>query len=288
MKRSDLIKLNFSRNWNLPGKARITKLLHPSAAIKTDLKNGIIWLKNENIAIYTSADNYIEYFILTGGDYENELNKLINISLKPGFVALDIGANIGIQSMRMSQCVGATGKIYSFEPLAHLQKKFKRNIALNNCGNVKLFPWALSDKAETLTMNVNEHEWNQGSFNLGVPDSAGTPQQITVKVPDDIDEIRDLERIDLIKVDVEGFEYPVLRGLLATLKKHNPRIIFEYDQTYWSRTGQDLADCIKFLTELDYTVYQITPVGCELLTDVENVGGDNLFCMPKSNSDPEK
>jgi FkbM family methyltransferase len=288
MKRSDLIKLNFSRSWNLPGKTRISKWLHPSAEVQTSFKNGITWLSNENIAIYTSADNYIEYCILSNGDYEGDICKLINISLRPGFIALDIGANIGLQTMRMSRCVGKTGMVYSFEPIAYLQKKFKQNIALNNCDNVKLFPLALSDKADTLTMTVNEKQWNQGTFSLSREGNEGVPQQIAVKVADDIEEIKNIERLDLVKIDVEGFEYHVLRGLKATLKKHRPRLIFEYDKNYWLSTGQHLTDCIAFLTELNYTIFQVTSVGCELLIDIENVGGYNLFCIPKNIGDTEE
>ena len=282
MKQSDRIKLNFLRNWNLPGKTRISRWLRPSSDIKTNFKNGITWLKNENIAIYTNADNYIEYFILSNGDYEDEVYKLINISLKPGFVAFDIGANIGIQSIRMSQCVGQTGKVYSFEPLGHLQKKFKQNIALNNCENIKLFPWALSDKEATLTMNINENEWNQGTFSLNWTNSLGTPEQIIVKIADDIEELQNIERLDLIKIDVEGFEYQVLRGLKAVLQKYKPRIIFEYDKNYWLNTGQKLTDCIAFLRELNYTIFQVTAIGCELVTNLDDITGDNLFCIQKS------
>ena len=56
MKRGDRIKLNFTRNWNLPGKERLSHWLKPSAALKANISNGIVWLNNEDIAIYTSAN----------------------------------------------------------------------------------------------------------------------------------------------------------------------------------------------------------------------------------------
>ena len=141
---------------------------------------------NEDIAIYTTADNYIEYAILSIGTYENEISKLISISLKPGFVALDIGGNIGIQSIRMSKCVGHGGKVYSFEPLNYLQAKFKKNTALNRCENITLFPLALSDTDGEITVNINEHNWNQGTFSLQQNDSGSVSQQIAVKAGDRI------------------------------------------------------------------------------------------------------
>lgn len=282
MKQSDRVKLIFSRNWNLPGKSRLIKWLKPSAKINTNFKNGIIWLKDENIAIYTSVDNYIEHFILTHGDYEDEIYKLINISLKPGFVAFDIGANIGIQSIRMSSCVGPAGKVFSFEPINYLQSKFRQNVTLNNCENITLFPLALSDNEATLTVNIDHQVWNQGTFSLGGKNTAGEPQEIIVKIADNFEQIKTIERLDLVKIDVEGFEFHVLRGLKHTLIKHKPRVIFEYNRNYWDKTDQKLADCLSFLKELNYMIYRITEVGCELLTDPNNiVGEDNLFCIPE-------
>src|ERR1700733_2198951 len=147
MKRIDRIKLDFTRNWKLPGKERLSRWLKPSEVLKASINNGIVWLSNEDIAIYTTADNYIEWSILSTGTYEDEINKLIRISLRPGNNALDIGGNIGLQSIRMSQSVGTGGKVFAFEPLAFLQEKFKRNMALNCASNVTLFPYALSDMA---------------------------------------------------------------------------------------------------------------------------------------------
>ena len=280
MKRADRVKLSFTRNWNLPGTERLSRWIKPSDEIKITLKNGITWLKNEDIAIYTTADNFIEYAILSTGTYENEISKLINISLKPGFVALDIGGNIGIQSIRMSKCVGLGGKVYSFEPLNYLQAKFKKNIALNRCENITLFPLALSDTDGELTVNIDEHNWNQGTFNLQQPDSGSVPQKIAVKAGDGLNEVQSLERIDLIKIDVEGFEFQVLRGLKEALKKHQPRIIFEYDHHHWRDTAQSIADCFAFLTSLNYSVFQILVVGAELITCHSDIETGNLFCIP--------
>ena len=71
MKRSDRVKLNFTRNWNLPGKKRLSHWLRPSAQSNQSFSGGIVWLKDEDIAIYTTANNFIEQTILTTGTYED-------------------------------------------------------------------------------------------------------------------------------------------------------------------------------------------------------------------------
>lgn len=280
MKRTDRIKIDFIRNWNLPGKERLAHWFKPSAGLKANFNRGIIWLNNEDIAIYTTADNYIEHTILTTGTYEDEINKLIRVSLKSGYVALDIGANIGLQSIRMSQNCGDAGQVYAFEPLKHIQEKFRKNIALNNCRNVTLFPFALSDTAGSAEVKIDEHTWNQGTFSLNQAQSGPAVHQITVKTGDAIPEIQNLQRLDLVKIDVEGFEFHVLRGLVNTLKKHKPRVIFEYDINYWTSNQQQIISCYNFLADLGYTLYQVTSIGCEVINEPATIISGNLFCIP--------
>jgi len=125
MKRIDRVKLIFTRNWNLPGRERFSYWLKPKGQPKY-LNKGITWLNNEDIAIYTTADNFIEWAILSTGTYEDDIGKLITISLAEGDTAMDVGANIGLQSLRMSRRTGETGKVYAFEPIEYLQAKFKK------------------------------------------------------------------------------------------------------------------------------------------------------------------
>lgn len=279
MKRKDQIKLNFTRNWALPGKERLSNLLAPSRDLKDKLKDGIVWLNKEDIAIYTTADNYIEWSILSTGTYEDEIGKLIKISLTEGDTAIDIGGNIGLQSLRMSACVGPVGKVFAFEPLNYLQEKFKRNLALNKANNVTLFPFALSDQPGELELSINKNEWNQGIFSLS--NNSGNDKQIViVKVAGDMPEMQLLDKVALVKIDVEGFEFHVLRGLKQILEKHKPRIIFEYDSNYWAKTNQSIADCYGLLSSLNYSLYQVSIVACELINNPNDIESGNLFCIP--------
>jgi len=280
MKRIDRIKLDFTRNWKLPGKERLSNLLKPSAQLKQSINNGIAWLTNEDIAIYTSADSYIEYSILSTGTYEDEINKLIRVSLKNGGNALDIGGNIGLQSIRMAQCAGPGGSVFAFEPLEYLRDKFNRNVSLNKVNNITLFPYALSDLESEADFAISPGSWNQGAFSLGGNSGGTGVQHVLIKVADDLPEIQDLASLDLIKIDVEGFEYQVLRGLTKTLHKHKPRIIFEYDNNYWKKSGQNIADCYTYLQSMGYTIYQASSVGCELVRSAGEAEGGNLFCIP--------
>jgi len=284
MNRTDRIKLNFIRNWTLPGQERFARWFAPSPQLKSTLKDGIIWLSNEDIALYTTADNYMEWTILNTGTYEDEVGKLIKISLKDGDNALDIGGNIGLQSLRMAASVGQNGKVYAFEPLQHIQEKFKTNVALNKANNIKLFEIALSDQEDEIVYELDRNTWNQGTFSLKNKSTGTDTQKITIKIADNLPEIRQLNSLALIKIDVEGYEYNVLRGLKETLQKHRPRIIFEYDSNYWVNTQQSIVSCFNFLAELGYIIYQISTVGAELINYAAEVTSGNIFCIPKLNN----
>lgn len=279
MKRIDRVKLNFTRNWKLPGKERLSQWLKPTGETNLSLRDGIVWLTDEDIAIYTTADNFIEWTILSTGTYEDEINKPIRLSLKPGDTALDIGANIGLQSLRMSQCVGPDGQVIAFEPLQYLQQKFNRNMSLNRASNVLLMPVALSDKPGSAEFKIDPNEWNQGTFSISGKGEGTEMQHVDIMVGDDLPEIKALKRLDLIKIDVEGFEFQVLNGLSATLEKFKPRLIFEYDTNYWYRTGQNMNDCFAFLQRLDYSIYQVNPACSQLRQSAAEVESGNLFCI---------
>jgi FkbM family methyltransferase len=283
MKRTDRFKLDFTRNGKLPGKHRLSNLLKPSGELKEMVNDGIAWLTGEDIAIYADSNSYIEWQILINGTYEDEINKLIRISLKPGENALDIGGNIGLQSIRMSQQAGASGTVLAFEPLTHLQERFKRNMDLNKCKNVRLLPYALALEEKTALFNADVKAWNQGAFSLRANNSTGGKEQrVVIKKGDNITEIQELVSLSLIKIDVEGFEYQVIQGLEATIRKHLPRIIFEYDANYWTATGQDIKECHRFLTNMGYMFFQITEVACLRISSAEQIVGGNLFCLPNA------
>lgn len=281
MKRSDRIKLNFTRHWRLPGRERLASWLRPSPSLRAAFTDGIVWLADEDIGIFTSADNYIETTLLTTGTYEDEIGKIIRISLAPGDTAFDIGANIGLQSIRMSRSVTESGKVYSFEPLVHLQQKLLRNAGLNRCNNLRLLPIALSNEESEAEFSVDTKTWNQGTFRIRQDNDGPEKQRVIIKVADDLPELRLVKDLTLIKIDVEGYEYHVLAGLMRTLTKHRPRVIFEYDETYWKAAGSNIATCFEFFAALDYQLYQITPAGCELLKGAEAARGGNLFCIPQ-------
>jgi len=280
VKRSDRIKLNFSRNWHLPGKERIAGWLKLSSNAQDHLKDGIIWLRDENIALYSSADNYIENTILRTGTYESEIGKLIYSLLKKGDITIDIGANIGLQSLRMALSVGTEGQVLAFEPLTYLQQKLSRNILLNGVTNISVLPVALSNTECVKAFSICSDVWNQGTFSLRQETNEENKQEVIIKKGDDLPEINALKKIHLIKIDVEGFEFAVMQGLKNRIGEHRPKIIFEYDAHYWHLSNSNIAACYDFLLQMDYTLYQIREANAEIIRSASSIENGNVLCIP--------
>ncbi len=70
----------------------------------------------------------------------------------------------------------------------------------------------------------------------------------------------ELDQVSLIKIDVDGFDMPVIRGLRQTIEKHRPVVQFEYGR-YWIKTRNYLGDAFEFFAELDYSVGRLMPKG---------------------------
>jgi FkbM family methyltransferase len=157
-------------------------------------------------------------------DYEPEMGCLKQI-LSPGNVFIDAGANVGIYTLAASRIVGETGRVLAFEPSAQSFPILKKNIALNSLTNVHPFPVALTQE--------NGRAWlhrgpNPSLNSLGKdPSWKEDGEEIVTKTLDQTLHHAGIDRVDVIKMDVQGAEELVLRGGWNTVTSAHPIIIFE-------------------------------------------------------------
>jgi FkbM family methyltransferase len=177
---------------------------------------------------------------------------------RPGSVAVDIGANLGIHALVLSRCVGAEGRVFAYEPIASVYQRLTANLALNGAVNVAAKPYGLGDRPGTVRFDDHVGEFNIGK---GRVDPRG-PATIEVRTLDN--EMRELNApISLIKIDVEGFELAVLKGARETLQRHRPAILFEYNPEAYRLA--DIAACLPYPVR-----YAQAPVTCrDALAPVE-------------------
>lgn len=153
--------------------------------------------------------------------------ELLSEFIAPGDWAIDVGANIGNYSVKMSQLVGAEGRVIAFEPVSETFELLAANCALANWRNISLVNAAVSDRPALLGMDIP------------VDDGTGAPNFYQAHLTDtakrkvlclSVDSLQLPHSIQLIKIDAEGHELSVLKGMHALLTRDQPILIVEGDQ----------------------------------------------------------
>jgi FkbM family methyltransferase len=159
------------------------------------------------------------------GRYEQALLQVAGAALHPGAVCLDIGANIGFFSVFLGRHC-PRGRVIAFEPSRANVAHLRRNLALNALSNVEVEPIGVYDRTGVLELHYTSKHPG-GSFFAESAIDAGELESIEVTSIDEWAERVGLERLDLVKLDVEGSELRVLRGAEKTLRRFKPALFVE-------------------------------------------------------------
>lgn len=186
---------------------------------------------------------------------------IITRYLKAGDYVLDIGANIGFYTRILSRLVGPHGRVYSFEPdtvnFRHLQ---------NNCG--KLSNVVLHNKAvgaETGTIRIYTSPMLNVDHRTYPVDDYRSIEEIPCVSPDEL--FPENQRVDFIKIDIQGFEVSAFRGMVRLLAR-NPgiRILSEFWPHGLAKAGETAADYLQVFWDAGLQVYFVADSGFELIT----------------------
>jgi len=187
------------------------------------------------------TEDLIDWHVLVLGAYEKpELFFLRDVSR--GGVFLDIGANKGVYSLFMSKYAK---EIHAFEPYDPVLQRFRHMIAINGIKNIFIHPVGLGEKAALLTFEQPKKN-NEGMGSFAFVSTAGQHEQLQVVTGDEALEAAGVKEVELVKMDIEGFERPALIGLKKTLKRDRPIIVFELtarrDNSVLFKSEKDLRD----------------------------------------------
>lgn len=181
-----------------------------------------------------------------GRDERAALERIV----RPGMTVLDVGGNLGLYTVLLSRLVGPAGRIISFEPDPDLFALLQKNCAANGCRNVEAHNLALG--REPARLKLRKMILNSGDNTLGTGGRGWFRQEVEIQVAA-VDALLPGIRPDLIKIDVQGWELEVLRGMEATLAA-NPQAAIQLE--FWpagmERAGYAPADLIAFLQQRGY------------------------------------
>lgn len=165
--------------------------------------------------------------------------------LGEGEVVVDVGANIGVFSIRAARKIGIAGTLLAIEPATKTFRKLENNIKLNDLKNVMLFQCAAGDKSGERALFLQAHDGHSSFYTR----QAGNQdmEKVQVRTLDDIFETSNARKCDFLKIDTEGAELDVLKGARKVLSNYHPSISMETH-----KFGSKAPEIIDFLREFGY------------------------------------
>ncbi len=189
--------------------------------------------------------------------------------LRPGNVAIDVGANFGVYTDRMSRAVGPRGRVHAFEPIAYTRTVLRNVCRLRRLGNVTVHPVGVGDRRGEVEFVVPRQRTGAivaSLAHMAERDDASGPvdrsprdasaQRLTVEVVTLDDEMPASATPALLKIDVEGAETSVVRGAERVLTRATPTIICEISSWALQGFGSSPRELIGVLGDLGYEMYR--------------------------------
>lgn len=177
--------------------------------------------------------------------------------IKEGDIVLDIGANIGYYALLESRLVGNSGKVYAIEPVSRNLEILKKNIKLNDCRNIQVFHLAIGDKNTKSKIYVSGTDFNLCSMSRNPDMNIIGEETVDVITVDSFLEGRDAPQ--LIRMDVEGYECNILKGMKNTVKKPIKMLIEIHGHLMTKEESNAMFNMLrKNGFKVDFAVYDIT------------------------------
>ena len=244
------------------------------------------WYRDEwDCEMRLSPYYYLDRQIIALGSYERDLHCYLVQTLKPGMVALDIGANIGSITLHMARLLGNTGQVLAFEPAPPIIQRLQENVTRNNFNDrITIFNFALADTEGSMELayaDINTE--NQGMGSLTNNNNEVVTLLCTVQVRRLDDMALDLARCDLIKIDIQGAETAFLKGAGLFLKRFKPKILMEISATELKCIGSTSRQLCELIESLDYKIYTLNGVPILTCNVMEDFEASSVLCIPITN-----
>jgi FkbM family methyltransferase len=241
--RTLLIKIGYSKL----GEFIIKKLKNNKSQKKCEIENGI--------KIYFDLTNPLTWELILKKDFETKVKNAFIENIKKGDTVIDVGANIGEFSLLASKIVGHGGRVFAIEPLPEICQKLKNNFLLNNFNNYNILKNALGKEVDKVNIYKKSDSGNIG-FIESVVDGKNlvkTNDIIEVETLDNVILKNQIKKVNMLKIDVEGFEYDVFLGGRKSLDKIE-NIICEIHTKYLHKKGIDESKIFSILEKNKFKI----------------------------------
>lgn len=245
-------------------------LFHPYHLF-SGVKKQIIY--RNTIKINVRLDDWIQQQIYFLGEYEKPEIDYLYETLKPGSVFVDVGANIGLFSLNASNIVGLDGKVIAFEAFKPNYIKFNDNIKINNFTNIIAENKAISNQNSTIEILYNESEKNVGMASTYLKNFTSKELVECFSLDHYLKE-KMINKVDLIKIDIEGGEFNALLGMNRILSELKPKVLIEINQVALENSGHSENEIIELFKKYNYKMLKKLSVNSQSYNAVFGFSGN--------------
>lgn len=205
----------------------------------------------------------------------------------PGDVLFDVGANVGIYSLRAAPLVGSSGLVVAIEPGQISADRLAANVALNpELGQIRVVRKAISDHPGRATFFHVFVGNDPQTFSLLTDGSHQGTEEVEVTTIDRLMADLALDRLDCLKIDVEGAEPLVIAGATGTIAAHRPIILFEVNAQLQKHRGDDKSEAFHAIESFGYRFFIRRPDGRLVPRESVPEGWGNLVAVHPQGRQP--
>jgi len=205
----------------------------------------------QGIKLSLDIHDYVSHYLYFG--FKDRSHEKLMSLVKAGDTVLDVGTNYGSTILQFAKIITENGRAYGFEPDPVNFAICVKNLGLNNFHHISVENIGLGREEGELTLVVNT-ESNRGMNRVGVPVGGQEWHKVEMCRLDKWVQQNEIDKIDLIKIDVEGFEMEVLSGAARVLQMFSPDLFIELDDDNLRQQGANAKELVEFLETSGYRI----------------------------------
>lgn len=209
-----------------------------------------------SLMILDLTDKGIHKDLYLNGIREPQATKYLQEIMEPDWLVVDIGANIGYYALQEAKVVS---EVIALEPSPENYETLEMNIDLNNYFNIGAYQMAIGDHVGHVDFEIARAcNWSSVAF-------ARKEGTIVVQM-ETLDKFLNGNKVDYVRMDVEGYEMNVLKGMAKVLKEHKPRLFIEVHRDKLRNYGSSQRELLEYLSGFGYSIEKSFIMGRESVT----------------------
>lgn len=249
-----------TRNFHgLPGRWRLVRWVHDQRDALATMPAMTVRLADTYRMQVRPEDENGRYVYVNGFDPTERIARQFVRVLQPGDHAIDVGANIGYFALLAARVVGDTGTVHAFEASPHVLPTLRTNAELNPEARLFVHGKAVTDGPGEIEFHTAPADRRGYSSIRDLGDATAHTTRVPTTALDSM--LDRFQPIRLVKIDVEGAELLVLRGMSELIARDQPVIVFELDDGFLRQLGASAQQVCDFLSERGYALRRIVAAG---------------------------